>query len=112
MGAEVTHAEILAVIVGMALVNFALRYTPMLVLSRRTLPEPVLVWLSYVPISVMGALVATEVLRPGGEWVTPAGANPGIPAALLTAAVFRLTRSFLGATVAGMVSYVVLRSVM
>lgn len=108
---ELTASTIWAVIIGMAVVNFAIRFAPIAVLSRFELPTPVLRWLSFVPISVMGALVATEVLRPGGQWQPPLG-NAGVYAALLTAAVFRFTRSFLGATIAGMASYVVLSALM
>lgn len=109
MNYEPTQAAILALIAGMALINFAARFTPLAILSRLDLPTPVLRWLSFVPISVMGALVATEVLRPGGSWQPPL-TNPGIYAAALTALVFRFTRSFLGATLAGMASFVALRA--
>jgi branched-subunit amino acid transport protein len=65
-------------------------------------------WLAFIPIAVMGALVTSEVLRPAGHWANPA-ASPSVYAALITAIVFKLTRSFLGATVAGMASFVVLQ---
>ena len=55
-------ARIVAVIVGMAVINFGLRFVPLAVLSRVSFPRPVMRWLSFVPISVMGALVATEVV--------------------------------------------------
>jgi branched-subunit amino acid transport protein len=109
MSGETTQFTIWAVILGMALSNFALRFMPIAVLSRVELHPGFLRWLSFVPISVMGALVATEVLRPGSAWQPPL-TNPGVYAAVLTALVFRLTRSFLGATVAGMVSFVLLRA--
>lgn len=109
MNAEVSQSTILTVIAGMAIVNFAIRFTPIAVLSRVRLPEPVLRWLSFVPVSVMGALVASEVLRPGGSWQPPL-TNPGVWAALLTAIVFRFTRSFLGATLTGMAAFVALRA--
>lgn len=104
-------STILAVIAGMALVNFALRSAPIALLSQRDLPAPVLRWLSFVPIAVMGALVASEVLRPGGTWIALAH-NPGVPAAILTALAFRVTRSFLGATLVGVLVFVALRTVM
>jgi branched-subunit amino acid transport protein len=94
----------------MAVVNFALRFAPIAVFSRIELHPRFLRWLEYVPISVMGALVATEVLRPGSHWQPPL-TNPGLYAAVLTAIVFRYSRSFLGATVAGMVSFVLLRAI-
>jgi branched-subunit amino acid transport protein len=95
----------------MAAVNFVIRFAPIATLSRTSLPRPLLRWLSFVPISVMGALVASEVLRPRGQWQPPL-TNPGLYAAILTAVVFKLTRSFLGSTVAGMVAYVALRALL
>lgn len=108
---EPSSTTIWAVIVGMAVVNFALRFAPLALLSRLELPSPVMRWLSFIPISVMGALVASEVLMPGGKWIAPTD-NAGILAAGLTMIVFRYTRSFLGSTLAGMVSYVLLRALM
>jgi branched-subunit amino acid transport protein len=105
---EVTQAVIWAVIIGMAVSNFILRFAPIAIVSRMTLPAPVLRWLSYVPVSVMGALVAGEVIRPGGVWTNPTS-GPSVYAAIITGFVFHYTRSFLGATVAGMVSFVALQ---
>lgn len=92
----------------MALANFTLRFVPMAVLSRIRLPEPFTRWLSFIPASVMGALVASEVLRPGGEWRPPL-TNPGVYAAIIAGVTFRYSRSFLGSTMAGIVSFVVIR---
>lgn len=95
----------------MAVANFAIRFTPIAILSRFDLPAPVLRWLSFIPVSVMGALVASEVMYPGGQWVPPLS-NPGFFAAVLTAVVYHRWRSFLGATVCGMVAFVALRALM
>jgi len=111
MRPEVSQATIWAVIVGMAVTNFVIRALPIAALSRRSLPDWMLRWLSFVPISVMGALVASEVLRPGGVWQAPL-TNPGVYAALLTALVFRFSRSFLGATLTGIVAFVALRALL
>jgi branched-subunit amino acid transport protein len=105
---EVSSTTIWVVIVGMAVLNFAVRFPPIAVVSRLDLPAPVMRWLSFVPIAVMGALVTSEVLRPEGVWSNPL-TGPSLYAALLTAVVFRMTRSFLGATVSGMLAYVVLQ---
>jgi len=108
MKSDVLQVTIWAVVVGMAVLNFLVRFVPIAVVSRIDLPKPVARWLSFVPISVMGALVAGEVLRPNGVWGNPfTGAN--LYAAIITALVFRYTRSFLGATIAGMASFVVLQ---
>jgi branched-subunit amino acid transport protein len=105
---SVSQTTIWGVIVGMAVLNYAVRYPPIAIVSRMELPRPVMRWLSFIPISVMGALISSEVLRPAGQWVNPL-TSPSLYAALITAAAFKLTRSFLGATVAGMASFVVLQ---
>ena len=107
MKPELSQELIWGVIVGMALLNYAVRFPPIAIISRMKLPDPVMRWLSFVPVSVMGALVAGEVLRPGGAWTNPV-VSPSLYAAIATGVVFRFTRSFLGATVAGMVSFVAL----
>jgi branched-subunit amino acid transport protein len=99
------------VIAGMAAANFVVRFLPIALVSRIDLPRPIMRWLSFVPVSVMGALVASEVLRPSGELrVWPVG--PHMLAAVLTALVYRFTRSFLGAAIAGMAAFVVLRALL
>jgi branched-subunit amino acid transport protein len=103
-----SDAAIWSVIVGMALINYLVRFPPIAVVSRVDLPAPVMRWLSFIPISVMGALVAGEVLRPDDRFVNPV-TSPWVWAAAATGAVYLYTRSFLGATLAGMVSFVVLR---
>ena len=111
MKADASQTLIWGVIVGMAALNYAVRFPPIAVVSRMRLPEPVMRWLSFVPVSVMGALVATEVLRPGGVWTNPV-ASPSVYAAIITGLVFRFTRSFLGASLAGMASYVALANLL
>ena len=111
MKANVGQTTIWIVIVGMGVLNYAVRFLPLSIVSRIDVPKPIARWLSFVPISVMGALVASEVLRPGGVWSNPL-TGPSLYAAIATALVFRFTKSFLGATVAGMASFVALQHVM
>ena len=108
MKTDISQAVIWGVVVGMAVANFGVRYAPIALVSRVQLPKPVMRWLSFVPVSVMGALVAGEVLRPSGVWTNPlAGAS--LYAAIITGLTFHFSRSFLGATVAGMASFVALQ---
>ena len=51
------------------------------------------------------------MLRPNGAWLPPA-ANPYLFAAVPTAYVFHKTRSFLGATLAGIALFVVFRALL
>ncbi len=98
------------VIVGMALLNFLIRFLPIAAVSRIELPGPVMRWLGFIPVSVMGALVANTVVRPKGVFVAP-WSNPWIIACGATAVAYRVTKSFLGATVIGMVSFVAVRAI-
>ena len=109
--AVMTDTFIWTVIAGMALLNFAIRFPPIAIVSRVSVPAPILRWLSFIPISVMGALVALEVLRPDGTLIPPA-TSPYVFAAIATALIYRITRSFLGATLAGMALFVLFRSLL
>lgn len=106
-----SDAAIWTVVVGMAVLNFAIRFLPIAAISRIALPRPVTRWLQFIPVSVMGALVANTVVRPGGLFVTPWD-NPWLLATAMTAFAYRFTRSFLGATIIGMASFVVIRALL
>ena len=99
-----------AVIIGMALANFAVRFPPLALLSRIDLPQPLRRWLSYIPVAVMATLVVGAVARPGGVWLAP-WSNPYLWASIATGVVYWRTRSFLGATLAGIVFFLALRTV-
>lgn len=106
-----TDRYIWTVIIGMGVSNYALRLLPIAVLSRLELPRPVLRWLSFIPVSVLAALVVVEVLRPNGSWL-PLASNPYLYAAVPTAYVFYKTRSFLGAMLAGIALFVAFRALL
>jgi branched-subunit amino acid transport protein len=95
-------------IAGMALTNFLIRVIPISIMSRLELPEPLRRWLGYVPVSVMAAIVAVQVFHPA-ERFDFALTNPYLLAAVPTALVYRFTRSFLGATAAGILTFLALR---
>lgn len=98
-----------AVIIGMAVSNYVLRFVPIAVVSRLRLPQPVMRWLSFIPVSVMAALVIGEILRPSGQWLDPLH-NPFLMAAIPTALVYYRWRSFLGTTVVGILFFLVFRA--
>lgn len=98
-----------AVIVGMAAINYALRYPPIVILSRVDMPAWLRRWLSYVPVSVMATLVVGEVVRPEGQWLSPLG-NPYLWASVATGLVYWRFRSFLGASLAGVAFFLALRA--
>ncbi|MDF1542650.1 MAG: AzlD domain-containing protein [Anaerosomatales bacterium] len=106
-----SSSYIWAVVAFMAVANYAVRFPPIAIVSRLRLPEQVVRWLSYVPAAVMGSLVAGEVLRPAGEYLLTLR-NPYLLAAVPTAFIYHRTRSFLGATVAGMLIFVGIRALL
>lgn len=106
-----TSTYIWAGIALMAGITFALRALPITVLSRVRIPEPVERWLSFVPVSVMAALVAGEVFRPDGHWL-PLSSNPYLLAAVPTGVVYYWTRSLLGATLAGILAFLAFRALL
>ena len=99
------------VIAGMALTNFSLRFLPMAALSRLSLPDPLMRWLSYIPISVMGALFAKEIVLPALEVAptVPLYANPGIYGGIGAMIAFRITKSFVLSSLMGVGVYLVVR---
>jgi len=110
----IAQNAILGTIVGMTVLNFTLRFMPMATLNRFTLPRPVTRWLSFVPIAVMGALFADNILWPAwqqnsGVPSIPLYFNPGIFGALAAMLVFKLTKSFIGGTAAGVIVFVLVR---
>jgi len=124
-GNALAQPAILVLIIGMGVVNFSLRFAPLAALSRLRLPEGLMRWLSYVPAAVMGALLATEVLIPALEVASGGGSgsngaagaldallllrNAGIYGALAAMLAYKLSKSFIGSTVAGVVVYVLIQ---
>jgi branched-subunit amino acid transport protein len=82
----------------------------MAVLSRIELPAWLRRWLSFIPVSVMATLVVGAVARPDGVWLHP-GENPYLWASVATGIVYWRFRSFLGATIAGVLFFLALRTV-
>jgi branched-subunit amino acid transport protein len=99
-----TALVVWGLIAGMAVTNIVLRGAPIAALSRLSLPPVVERWFGYIPVSVMAAIVAVQVLRPNGGWL-PLLHNPYLLAAVPTALTYRFTRSFLGATAVGILAF-------
>ncbi len=96
--------EILALIFACAAVTAVPRVLPLLVLSRIRLPGWLLDWLSYVPVAVLAALLAIEVLVVDGKPVLSA-TNPALLAIVPALAVAGFTRSLIGTVIAGVGIY-------
>ena len=95
--------EFLSLVLACALVTAVPRVLPLVLLSRFELPQWLADWLRFVPVAVLAALAAIEVLMPGGKGLAlhlPSLAGIGAAFALAVA-----TRSLLATVAAGVVIY-------
>ena len=97
-------------IVLAALVTFALRTLPVLLLSRMNLPVIFRDWLGFVPAAILAAIVAAELIyKP--EW-TPSGISLSLLAGLVVAIAGALTRSLFFMVIAGVAAFMALQAVL
>ncbi len=95
--------ELLLCVVGMALVTALPRVLPLTLLAGRTLPPAFVRCLSFVPVSVLAALLAPELLlRRETLFLSPD--NLFLLAALPTFLVAWKTNSFFGSIATGMLA--------
>ncbi len=88
----------------MMLVTYLPRALPMLVLSRFQLPIRLRLWLEFVPVAIMSALVMPELLAPKGSLLLSAQ-NPYLLAAVPAMLVSWRTRNLALTVVAGMFTF-------
>jgi branched-subunit amino acid transport protein len=96
--------DTLALILGMALVTYAPRALPLLLLSSRDLNPSMERWLSLIPPAVLAALLAPELLldkNAEGARLFVAPENIMLLAALPAFLVAWSTRSFMGTVLTG-----------
>ena len=89
------------IILGMALVTFAVRYPVLALVGRMSLPEPVLRALKYVPPAVLTAIVVPAVLLPEGELAVRLD-NAYLIGAIVAVIIAWRTRSLLWTILIGM----------
>ncbi len=90
----------ITLIVAMMAATYPVRLLPLLALSGRKLPDPVVRWLGYVPAAVFSAMVFPGLLvRNGGLVVT--ASNPHLWAGLATLAAALATRNLSKAVAVG-----------
>lgn len=95
--------EIALLILLMAVVTYLPRVIPVLFLSRRSLPEPIKRWLSYVPVAVLSALLAPALFTAAGEFNLAYSVNPAFWVSIPVFAVAILTRNLFATVLAGMI---------
>ena len=102
-------SEIALLIILMALVTYLPRVLPMLLLSRRTLPRAAALWLSYVPVAVLAALLAPALFAPSGELNLALSENPAFWTSIPVFVIAVLTRNLFITVLSGMALIALLR---
>ncbi|MDO7786280.1 AzlD domain-containing protein [Desulforamulus aquiferis] len=100
-------AKVLLLIIGMMLVTYIPRMMPLAILSRINISKGVLNWLSYVPVAVLSALLAPEILLKDGQLAINL-ANTYLIAAIPCFMAGIYTKNIFLTVVTGMVSVVLL----
>jgi branched-subunit amino acid transport protein len=97
--------EEVVMVVGMALVTFAVRYPVLALVGRITLPEPLLRALRFVPPAVLAAIIVPGVLLPDGERLSLGLENAHLVAGIASALIAWRTKNLLLTIVLGMLVF-------
>jgi len=103
------ETSISLLILGMALINLAIRYPVYLLADRFRFPAIIERALAFVPAAVLTAIIVPAVIYPTGPTIQLNWYNPFLIAAVLTAAISYVTRNLLATIVIGMAAFLILR---
>jgi len=103
------RADVVLIVLGSALVTVVPRVVPLALLSQLELPRWLKVWLGYVPVAVLGALLAGELFLSGGKPI-PLASNAALLAIVPAIAVALRYASIIGAVLAGVAAMALLRA--
>ena len=101
---------ILIIIIGCAFVTFIPRVLPLMLLSQLELPKWAIRWLKNVPVAVMAALLAQDLLLSENQFSLSANIFK-LLAAIPAFAIAILTKSLLGTVVVGIIFMMIFRFV-
>ncbi len=94
--------QFVAAVALMLIVTYLPRVLPILLLSQRSLPKPLVRWLSYIPVAVLAALLGPVLLAPENSLEIGITQNPGLWVALPVFAIAYFSRSLFATAFAGM----------
>jgi len=96
-------------ILGMALINLAIRWPVYLFANHFRFPPLIERALAFVPVAVLTAIIVPTVLYPDDKTLDISWHNPSLLAALLAAVVGRVTKNLFATIGIGMAVYLLLR---
>lgn len=101
--------NIALMILGMALINLAIRWPIYLFADHVRFPRLVERALSFVPVAVLTAIVVPTALYPHDEHIDLSWRNPYLLALILTVAIAQLTKNLMATIGLGMAAFLALR---
>jgi branched-subunit amino acid transport protein len=96
------------IMVVLGTLTFLTRFSFILLLEKINLPRPLQRTLRFVPIAVLSAIIAPELLFTNGSFITTL-ANPRLLAGLVATLVAFRTRNVLVTIAAGMAAFWILK---
>ena len=96
-------------ILGMALINLAIRWPVYLFANHFRFPPLIERALAFVPVAVLTAIIVPTVLYPDDKTIDVSWHNPSLLAAVLAAVVGRVTKNLFATIGIGMAAYLLLR---
>ena len=96
-------------ILGMALINLAIRWPVYLFANHFRFPPLIERALAFVPVAVLTAIIVPTVLYPDDKTLNVSWHNPALLAAILAAVVGRVTKNLFATIGIGMAAYLLLR---
>lgn len=103
-----TPNEILLVL-GMTLVTFAMRYPALALISKITIPSPILAALKFIPPAVLTAIIVPALLAPTDNRINIAITNDYLIAGIVTAVVAWRSKNLLLTLAIGMAVFLLWR---
>ena len=101
-------SHVLILIIGMAVVTYLPRFLPILLLSKKEISPSFSRWMSFIPVSIFAALVASDVFFWEGSFDLNAVQNIKLLPSVLVLFVAYRTKSLLWSMVIGVLSMTLL----
>lgn len=101
-------SEALILIIGMAVVTFIPRFFPLLLLSKKEISPSFSRWMSFIPVSIFAALVASDIFFWEGSFSLQPVKNIKLLPSILVLIVAYKTKSLLWSMVTGVFSMTLL----
>jgi branched-subunit amino acid transport protein len=96
-------------ILGMALINLAIRWPVYLFANHFKFPPLIERALAFVPVAVLTAIIVPTIMFPNGGPIDLSWRNPALLAGLLAAVVARVTKNLFATIGIGMAVFLLLR---